>query len=114
MSNLLRKIILATTCGVSFGAAAYAADSWTYRYPAEYQAARAKCDRLAATEQAKCIVNIRPTPGADGATAADSSANIVKDGTERDEVEALKACEPMTGEDKQRCVEKAKEHNGRM
>ena len=114
MSKLLRKTILAATCGLSFGAAAYAADSSTYRYPAEYQAARAKCDGLTATEQARCIVNIRPTPAANGASAADSGANIVKDGAERDEVQALKECEPMTGDDRQRCVEKAKERNGRM
>lgn len=114
MTKLLTITLSAATLGLCVATSSYA-ERATYIYPSEYQAARAKCDALKATEQARCIVNIRPTPSADGTTTADTgSGAAVKNGMERDEEQALKECEQLSGDEKQSCIESAKQRKGRM
>ena len=106
MSNLLSKSVLAAALGLSFGLASHAAE--TYNYPAQYQAAREKCDSLRDSDLARCIVNIRPTPSA-ATAAADTGAK-----ESADEEQALKQCEQMSGDSKQHCMDMIKEHKGKM
>jgi hypothetical protein len=85
----------------------------------DVRAAMAKCDKLTATPQARCIANIRRTPAGDKiAMASDSSTEgNVKDGagiTEAEYEAAVKECESADAANKDRCINTAKEHFGRM
>ena len=122
MSGLL-KTILTAALGLSISAPLYAADSPTnapsnQTTPRDdnYKAAMKKCDSLPQTEQAKCIVNIRPTDASRSGSAVASSTdtNTVKAGAERDAdyAAAVKECEGAA--DRQRCIDNAKDHFGRM
>lgn len=122
MSKLL-KVALAAALGFAVSAPLYAAATsqssptigsaaWS---DAEVRAAMEKCDNLTGTAQAKCIVNIRPTVGMTQGSSAEG--NQVKDGTTLTEAEyaaAVKECESASRADKDRCVNTAKEHFGRM
>ncbi|MEK6212341.1 MAG: hypothetical protein AABM64_18620 [Pseudomonadota bacterium] len=87
---------------------------------AEVRAGMDKCNNLTGTPRAKCIVNIRPTPAGDKVAMTPGSSaegNTVKDGTAITEAEyaaAVKECESANAADKDRCVNTAKEHFGRM
>ena len=127
MSRFL-NVVLAAALGFAVSAPLYAADtsqaSQTKRSvamsDAELRAAMSKCNSLPGNAQAKCIVNIRPTPAGDKVAmtpGSGSEENTVKDGTARAEAEylaAVKECESASGGDKDRCVNTAKEHFGRM
>ena len=125
MSGLLRTILTAAM-GVSFAVPLYAADSQTSAPIARttqpydgYRVAMKKCNNLPETEQAKCIVNIRPTEssGAGPSTASSSDANTAKDGSAQKDAEyaaAVKECEAVSAADRQRCIDNAKEHFGRV
>ena len=120
--------VFAAALGLGIAAPLYAGDAVP-----NYQSELDKCRRLGAgSEHAKCITNIRPTPAAgDNRTAAtgtssagqvtDSSntdVNAVKDGTSREDADfdaAMKECDGATpGADRERCIDRAKEHFGRM
>jgi hypothetical protein len=122
MSKLL-NVALAAALGFAVSAPLYAADtsrsSQTNRSTAwsdaEVRAAMDKCNKLTATPQARCIVNIRPTVAMTPGSSAEG--NMVKDGTALTEAEysaAVKECESADAADKDRCVNTAKEHFGRM
>ena len=122
MSKLL-NVALAAALGFAVSAPLYAADtsqtSQTTRSTAwsdaEVRAAMDKCNNLIGTAQAKCIVNIRPTPAMTPGSSAEGST--VKDRTALTEAEyaaALKECESANAADKDRCINTAKEHFGRM
>ena len=122
MSKLL-NVALAAALGFAVSTPLYAAEaSHSYRSAtwtdAEVQAALDKCNHLTETPQARCIVNIRPTPAADKvAMTSDSSPDQVKDGTPLVEAEyaaAVKECESVDAPGKDRCINAAKEHFGRM
>lgn len=127
MSKLL-NIALAAALGFAVSAPLYAADTaqtsnqtrstaWSDQ---QIHAARDKCKNLTAGDQARCIVNIRPTPAGDKVAMTPGSAveaNTVKDGTGQTEAEyaaAVKECEAANVADKDRCINAAKEHFGRM
>lgn len=125
MSRLL-TVIVAAGLGLGLAVPLYAADSQTGTSAARttppydgYKAAIKKCDNLPEPEQAKCIVNIRPT-GASGTGQSDASsadASTVKDGSSQKDSEyaaAMRECEAVSTADKQRCIDNAKEHFGRM
>ena len=127
MSKLL-NVALAAALGFAVSTPLYAADtsqsSQTNRSTAlsdaEARAEMDKCNNLTGTAQAKCIVNIRPTAAGDKVAMPPGSSaegNTVKDGTAQTEAEykaALKQCESADAADKDRCVNTAKEHFGRM
>jgi len=127
MSKLL-NVALAAALGFAVSTALYAADTsqssqanrstaWS---DAEVRAGMDKCNNLTGTPRAKCIVNIRPTPAGDKVAMTPGSSaegNTVKDGTAITEAEyaaAVKECESANAADKDRCVNTAKEHFGRM
>jgi hypothetical protein len=121
MSKLL-NVALAVALGFAISRSLYAADtpqrSQTYRSTAmsdaEVRAALDKCDSLTETPQARCIVNIRPTVAM---TPGSSAEGMVKDGTPITEAEyaaAVKECESADAANRERCVNAAKEHFGRM
>jgi hypothetical protein len=122
MSRLL-NVALAAALGFAASAPLYAAEMSQSAQTnnrsaamsdAEVRAALDNCNNLTETPQARCIVNIRPT----GAMAPGSSAEgTVKDGTPITEAEyaaAPKECESADATSKDRCVNAAKEHFGRM
>jgi hypothetical protein len=124
MSRLL-NVALAAALGFAVSAPLYAADtspsSQTYRSTAmsdaDARAALAKCDNLTGTAQGKCIVNIRPTASQDKVAMTPNSSDMVKDGagiTEAEYTAAVKECESADAADKERCINTAKEHFGRM
>jgi hypothetical protein len=127
MMSKLCNVALAAALGFAASAPLYAAETSQgaqthYRTTAmsssEIQAAMAKCDKLTATPQARCIANIRPTASADKvAVAPVSTEGNVKDGagiTEAEYFAAVKECESVDAADKDRCINTAKEHFGRM
>ena len=127
MSKLL-NIAVATALGFVVIAPLYAADTsqasqekqTSAMSDAEIRAAMNKCNNLTGTAHAKCVVNIRPTVATNpGESTNPSSAqeNTVKDGTAATEAEysaAVKECEAVQAADKERCINTAKEHFGRM
>ncbi len=127
MSNGINAA-LATALGLALMAPLYAADtsqtSHVTRSAAwpdtQIHAAMEKCKDLTATARAKCIVNIRPTPAQDNVAMTPGSAperDAVKEGAGQTDAEyeaALKACESASPDDKERCVNSAKERFGRM
>jgi hypothetical protein len=123
MMSKLVNVALAAALGFAVSAPLYAADtsqrSQTHRSTewsdAEVRAAMDKCDYLTGTAHAKCIVNIRPTVAMTSGSSAEG--NTVKDGTPITDAEysaAVKECESANAVDKDRCVNTAKEHFGRM
>ncbi len=127
MSKLL-NVALAAALGFAVSAPLYAADTsqasqakhTTAMSDAEVRAAMDKCNNLTGTAHAKCVVNIRPTvattPG-ESTNASSAQENTVKDGTAATEAEysaAVKECESVKAADKERCINTAKEHFGRM
>jgi hypothetical protein len=123
----LRNVALAAALGFAASAPLYAAETTqgsqtqyktTAMSDAEVRAAMAKCDKLTATPQARCIANIRPTPNGDKvAMASSTEGNTVKDGagiTEAEYEAAVKECESADAASKERCISSAKEHFGRM
>ena len=132
MSKLV-KVALAAALGFAVSVPVYAADTssnsqTTAWSDSQVRAAMDKCEslNLTGTAEAKCIVNIRRTPAGDGTAMTPGSnypaasaveTNVVKDGTARAEEEyaaALKECEAVKTDDKDRCVNVAKERFGRM
>ena len=128
MSKLL-NVALAAALGFAVSAPLYAAETsqgsqTQYRTKAmsdsEVRAAMVKCNKLTATPQARCIVNIRPTPAGEKVAMSSSSAtegNTVKDGagiTEAEYEAAVKECESADAASKDGCINIAKEHFGRM
>ena len=127
MSKLC-NVALAVALGFAASAPLYAAETSQgsqsqYRTTAmsgsEIRAAMAKCDKLTATPQARCIANIRPTPARDNVAMVPgaSTEGNVKDGasiTEAEYFAAVKECESADAADKDRCINTAKEHFGRM
>jgi hypothetical protein len=122
----LARTILAATLAIGFAAPLYAADTQT-RSPAVqttppydgYKAAMKKCGNLPEVEQAKCIVNIRPTESssAGGPVSPTSDTSAVKDGLAQKDAEyaaALRECEAVSAPERQRCIDNAKDHLGRM
>ena len=132
MSKLIQTIGAAA---LSLGLAAplYAAEPAV----AGYQILLDKCKSLGeGSEHAKCITNIKPMLAANNSnagsqaaspqggvstaagTSSDTSGNAVKDGTSRDEPDfqaAMKECDSAApGEARERCIDRAKEHYGRM
>ena len=133
----LLNVALAAALGFAVNVPSYAADkpqtSQTSRSTAwsdaEIRTAMDKCNNLnlTGTPEAKCIVNIRPTPGdkvamtpyssAAGNTVKNAESNTVKDGTAIVEAEyaaAVKTCESVNAADMDGCINTAKEHFGRM
>jgi hypothetical protein len=129
MSRLLNAA-LAAALGFAVSVPLYAADvsqtshskQTTAMSDSEVAAAKDKCNSLTGTERAKCVVNIRPAGGggsslAVGVGGASADENTVKDGTAAAEAEysaAVKECESVIAADKDRCINTAKEHFGRM
>lgn len=121
--------ILAVALGLGVAAPLYAGDAMP-----NYQSELDKCKRLGeGSEHAKCITNIRPTAAVGenrtAATGAGSSAgrvtdssntevSVVKDGTAHEDADfeaAMKECDSTdAGADRERCIDRAKEHFGRM
>jgi hypothetical protein len=129
MMSKLRNVALAAALGFAASAPLYAAETsqgsqTQYRTTAmsdsEVRAAMAKCDKLTATPQARCIANIRRTPAGDKVAMAPGSStegNTVRDGagiTEAEYEAAVKECESADAASKDRCINTAKEHFGRM
>ena len=120
--------VFAAVLGLGVAAPLYAGDAMP-----NYQSELDKCKRLGGgSEHAKCIANIRPTAAAgenrtaatgagSAGRAADSSStevSAVKDGTAHEDADfnaAMKECDSADpGADKERCIDRAKEHFGRM
>ena len=128
MMSKLCNVALAAALGFAVSAPLYAAETsqgsqtqyrTTAMPDAEIRAAMAKCDKLTATPQARCIANIRPTPAGDKVAMGPAAATEgnVKDGaaiTEAEYLAAVKECESADAADKDRCINTAKEHFGRM
>jgi hypothetical protein len=142
----MRNAALAAALGFAVSVPLYAADTYQLDTPqnaqgtqsaawsdADVTAALSTCDSWTGTEQAKCVVNIRPTIAmaraepaypstAQGTPAREygptsANGNTVKDGTPITEAEyaaAVKDCESASAGDKDRCINTAKEHFGRM
>ena len=74
------------------------------------------CRKLTATEQARCIVNVRPTAVGDkvGMAPEGTPGKDGTVGTEEEYAAALKECESASAADKDRCISAAKERFGRM
>ena len=133
MNAKLLNVALAAALGLASSALSYAADTerpaqgtrtaaWS---DADVRAALATCDKLTGSERSKCIVNIRPTEAktpvamapAEPTTPYSADPNSVKDGnavTDAEYSAAVKECESVSGTDKDRCIDTAKEHFGRM
>jgi hypothetical protein len=130
MMSKLTRVALAAALGFAVSAPVYAADtssnSSTAWSDSQVRAAMDKCEslNLTGTAEAKCIVNIRRTPAGNNVSGSnypsDSAlveTNVVRDGTARAEDEyaaALKECEAVKSDDRDRCVNIAKERFGRM
>lgn len=121
MSKLL-KVLLGASLGFAVSAPLYAAEAartetWS---DAQVRSAMDKCYSMPAADQAKCIVNIRPSGGGGSSQAvgvADaSSARTVKSDryTEEEYMAAVKQCEGPKVKDKERCMADVKDHFGRM
>jgi hypothetical protein len=118
MPRALRSILLAAL-GIGVCTPLYADYQTTTPFYPGYKAALSRCDSLPDTEQARCIVNIRPTEpvGTRPPAVANSEPNTVKSGANRDDeyAEAFKECQAVTDvAERQRCIENAKDHLGRM
>ena len=120
MSRALKSILLAAL-GIGVCAPLYADYQATAPVYPGYQAALSRCDSLIdPDEQARCIVNIRPTvPGSPRVPAvADSEPNTIKDGNANKDAEyaaAFRECQAVIDTaERQRCIENAKDHLGRM
>ena len=122
MISRFLKVILGASLGFAISAPSYAADAprteaWS---DSQVRAAMDKCNSMPAADQAKCIVNIRPSGGGGSSQAvgvADaSSAKTVKSDryTEEEYMAAVKQCEGPKVKDKERCMADAKDHFGRM
>jgi len=119
--------VFAAALGLGIAAPLYAGDAMP-----NYQSELDKCKRLGeGSEHAKCITNIRPTAAASdnrtAATGASSAGRVtdssnaemnVKDGTANEDADfkaAMKECDGAEpGADRERCIDRAKEHFGRM
>ena len=120
--------VFAAVLGLGIAAPLYAGDAVP-----NYQSELDKCKRLGeGSEHAKCITNIRPTAAAGAnrtAATGESSAgrvtdssntevNAVKDGTSHEDADfqaAMKECDGADpGADRERCIDRTKEHFGRM
>lgn len=119
MCGALRSVVLAAL-GIGVCAPLYADYQTPLAYPG-YQAALSRCDSLIdPDEQARCIVNIRPTvPGGTRASGVgNSEPNAVKDGNANKDAEyaaAFRECQAVIdAAERQRCIENAKDHLGRM
>jgi len=124
----LHNVALAAALGFAVSAPLYAAETsqgsqTNYRTTAmsdsDIRVAMAKCDKLTATPQARCIANIRPTPSGDkiAMVPGASMEGNVKDGatiTAAEYEAAVKECESVDAASKDRCINTAKEHFGRM
>ena len=119
MPRALRSILLAAL-GVGICAPLYADYQTTTPVYPGHQAALSRCDSLSETEQARCIVNIRPTDpgGTRTPAAAYSEPSTVKSGNANRDAEyaaAFKECQAVTdAAEQQRCIDNAKDHLGRM
>src|SRR4051812_23709613 len=122
MTSKLLNAVLAAAFGLSVSAFSYAADT-QQALPAKRSAisseaeasAMKECRKLTATEQARCIVNVRPIAGG-GKVGMTPEATTAKDGitgTDADYAAALKECESVNVADKDRCISVAKERFGR-
>lgn len=126
MNAKLLNLALAAALGFAAGAPLYAADTvptlqgtrtsaWS---DADVTAALAACRKQTGSEQSKCIANIRPTEARGEPTTGDSAnPSTVKDGTAVTDEEysaAVKECQSADNVDKDRCINAAKEHFGRM
>jgi len=129
----LQNLALAAALGFAVGAPLFAADtSWntennrsTAWSDAQVKSALDKCNNLPENAQAKCIVNIRPTPAGDTYAATSSGqssynlsseADVVKDGNARAEQEriaAIEQCQSWYANDVDRCVIAVTERFGR-
>ena len=123
MNAKLLNLALAAALGFGLSASLHAADmnstsqatrtsAWS---DADVKAAFATCGKLTGSEQSKCIANIRPTEAM--TPGASPPANSVRDGTAVTDEEysaAVKECESTDNVDKDRCINTAKEHFGRM
>jgi hypothetical protein len=109
-------VLLALGIGVSTPLFAVEGQS-TQPYPGDYQAALRRCDNPPEAEQAKRIVNIRPTEPA-ATSSARGEVNAVTDGQANRDAEhaaAERECQAVIdSSERQRCVENAKEHFGRI
>jgi len=123
MTSKWLNAVLAAALGMSVSAFSHAADT-PQLPPAKRSAisseaeatAMKECRKLASTEQARCIVNVRPT-AAGGKTGMTPEATTAKDGTagtDADYAAALKECESASVADKDRCINAAKERFGRI
>jgi len=123
MTSKLLNAVVAAALGMSASAFSYAADT-PQSPPAKRSAisseaeasAMKECRKLTATEQARCIVNVRPIAAKDkvGMTPEAATAKDGTTGTEADYAAALKECESASVADKDRCINAAKERFGRM
>lgn len=126
MSGILRTI-LSAALGINFAVPLlYAADAQMSAMTARttqpyngYKVAMNKCNNRPENERAKCIVNIRPTEssGVIDPASTSSDATTVKDGSAQKDAEyaaAVRECEAVSAADRQRCIDNAKEHFGRM
>ena len=117
MTSKLLTAVLAAVLGVSVGAFSYAADtseaSRANRSAALSDAeasAMQACRKLIATEQARCIVNVRPTSAGDnGGMAPEATTSKDRnDGTDADYAVALKECDAADVADRDRCISAVK------
>jgi hypothetical protein len=123
MTSKLLNAVLAAALGAGVSGFSYAADTPQPLQPARSAAlseaeasAMKECRKLTATEQARCIVNVRPTSAGDkvGMASQGTTAKDGTDGTDADYAAALKECEAANVADKDRCINAAKERFGRM
>jgi len=75
-----------------------------------------ECRKLTATEQARCIVNVRPTSAGDkaGMTPEATTSKDRNDGTDADYAVALKECDAADVADRDRCISAVKARFGRI
>jgi hypothetical protein len=120
--STLRNVAFGVALGFAVSAPGYSADTPRVSQPkadawsdAQVRAAMDKCNNMTGTEQARCIVNIRPAGGGGSSVAAGvADENTVKTGKYTDEeyMAAMKKCD--TANDRDRCVADVKDHFGRM
>jgi len=121
--STLRNVVLGVALGFAVSAPGYSADTPRTAQPnradawsdAQVRAAMDKCNNLTGTEQAKCIVNIRPAGGGGSSLAvgvADEATVKAGKMTDEEYLAAMKKCE--TANDRDRCVADLKDHYGRM
>lgn len=125
MSKFL-NVAIAAAIGFSVSAPLYAAETsdaskakrTTAWSDSQIRTAMDKCNNLAGTAHAKCIVNIRPTSGNRVAMTTGSSTDdsVVKHGkyTEEEYSAAVKQCESVDTTDRDRCLSDANQRFGRM